>query len=69
MVGVEDGHEVRIEVATNDAKSWANSDEVGFAGEEAFVVGDLEVLIEKDFACITPRSGEQELDTFPNPNA
>lgn len=69
MAAAGSGQEVRIEVAADAAKSWADSNDVGFSGDEAFVVGGLAVLIEKDFSCITPRSDEEELDTYPNPNA
>ena len=51
------------------AAAWAVSDEVGFDGESALQIDELAVLIEKDFSCISPRSGEEEIDTFPNPNA
>ena len=60
---------VRIHVPQAQARAWAQSDEVGFAGEDPLAIDALEVLIEKDFTCITPRQGEEELDTFPNPNA
>ena len=60
---------VRINVPQTQARVWAQSDEVGFAGEDPLAIDALEVLIEKDFTCITPRQGEEELDTFPNPNA
>ncbi len=60
---------IRVEVPSEAARQWAASDEVGFTGDEPFTVGALEVLIEKDFTCIAPREGEEELDTYPNPNA
>ena len=65
------GNDVSIEVAVPPrlASHWAGSDEVGLDGEEPIKAGPLAILIEKDFTCITPRSGEEELDTFPNPNA
>ena len=63
------GHTITIEIPRLEASAWAESNEVGLAGEEPFMVGPLAVLIEKDFACITPRDGEEELDTYPNPNA
>ncbi len=62
------GFAITVEVPRDEASRWAQSDEVGFSGEDAFEVGDLAVLIEKDFTCITPRAGEEELDTYPNPN-
>ncbi len=64
----ESGFEINVEVPRDEASRWADSDEVGFSGEDAFEVGELAVLIEKDFTCITPREGEEELDTYPNPN-
>jgi hypothetical protein len=68
MESTDQGQQVRIEVVSADAQAWAGSDQVGFAGDEPLQIGPLEVLIEKDFTCITPREGDEELDTFPNPN-
>ncbi len=65
-----EGQAIRVEVPAEMATEWATSQtQVGFSGETPFAVGPLEILIEKDFTCITPREGEEELDTFPNPNA
>ena len=64
----DEGTTISVEVPKGRAATWAESDEVGFSGEDPFEVGALAVLIEKDFTCITPREGEEELDTFPNPN-
>ncbi len=63
------GHTITIEIPKGRAATWAESDEVGFSGDDAFDVGQIAILIEKDFSCVTPRNGEEELDTFPNPNA
>lgn len=61
---------LRVEVPAERAKDWAASETaVGLHGEEPHPVGPLTVLIEKDFTCLAPRAGEEELDTFPNPNA
>ncbi len=61
---------LRVEVPADRARAWAGDEtEVGLYGEEAHAVGPLAVLIEKDFTCLAPRAGEEELDTFPNPNA
>ena len=68
FVAVAGGQEILIEIATAQAQAWAASDQVGFSGEEAFSAGPLSILIEKDFTCITPREGDEELDTYPNPN-
>ncbi len=65
----DSGTTIRVTVPTDQAEHWAGSEEVGLTGQEPFQVGPLQVLIEKDFTCITPREGEEEIDTYPNPNA
>ena len=61
-------HIMQIKIPVGLASEWSGSDEVGLTGESAIQLGPLSVLIEKDFTCITPREGEEELDTYPNPN-
>jgi len=60
---------VRVNVDSQAATDWAISEEVDLDSEALKSVGLLSVLIEKDFACLVPREGEQELDTFLNPSA
>lgn len=50
--------------------TWANSEQVSIAGKQA-APGDatLSILVEKDFACLAPRDGEDESDMFPHPQA
>lgn len=49
---------------------WANSAQVSIAGEQRLDDGmPLAVLVEKDFACLAPREGEDEADMFPHPAA
>jgi hypothetical protein len=49
---------------------WANSAQVSVAGEQSLDDGAvLEILVEKDFACLTPREGENDADMFPHPGA
>ena len=63
------GQLMQISVPTDLAQNWARDETmVCLSGAEPFSVEALEVLIEKDFTCVTPRAGEEELDTFPNPN-
>ena len=57
-----------VEVPSAVAAEWSGSEVVGLAGDDAISMGPLQVLIEKDFTCVTPREGEEELDTYPNPN-
>jgi hypothetical protein len=60
-------HTTRIEihVASDVARAWATSETVGLEGANE----TLRVLVEKDFACLKDRPGEDDTDAFPNPNA
>ena len=44
------------------ARAWAVSNDVGIEAEQ----NQLKIIIEKDFACLSPR-GEEDSDTFENP--
>jgi hypothetical protein len=61
---------IRVTVPLADARAWATSDRVGIEAEQATAAeGEpLRLLIEKDFACLKPRTGEDDRDAFPNPN-
>ena len=51
------------------AREWAANETVGFEADQAIGAGlSLHILVEKDFACLTPRKGEDDADAFPNPN-
>ncbi len=47
------------------AAEWAANDVVGRQDR----AGEIDVLIEKDWACTTPRTGEDNAGTYPNPTA
>ena len=47
------------------AVHWASTEEVSLRGSQ----GDVEILVEKDFACLVPRDGEDDPDAYPNPLA
>lgn len=50
------------------ADKWCNSEDVGIeAFQQIGGSGKLSILVEKDFACLTPRAGDEDKDTFPNP--
>ncbi|MDH3589679.1 MAG: hypothetical protein OEQ74_09770 [Gammaproteobacteria bacterium] len=55
-----------LEVSLPDAvvQYWANSDEISLSARH----GPVSILIEKDFACLTPREGEDDSDAFPHPD-
>ena len=69
VVKINEGDDscINILVDENKAKQWAKSEEVGLFGTEPLVLGSLELLIEKDFACLNPRDGGEDSDSFPNP--
>lgn len=59
---------IEVEVPTELARTWLDTEQVGLAAEQQ--VGDggpLQILLEKDFACLKPREGEDDGDAFPNP--
>ena len=59
---------VRLPEAT--VLAWANSEQVSMHGEQQHKNGEiLDILVEKDFACLAPREGEDESDMFPHPGA
>ena len=50
--------------------SWSDSDEVSIAASQILDGGDqLNILVEKDFACLAPREGEDETDMYAHPEA
>jgi len=58
-----------IWVPKHAVDNWINSEQVGI--ESGQPIGDgrsLRILVEKDFACLTPRADEDEADAFPNPS-
>ncbi len=59
---------VEIRIPDQAARHWAGSNDVSLAGAQPIAAGDeLRILVEKDFACLAPREGEDESDNFENP--
>ena len=51
-----------------EVRQWASTEQVSIAANETLDDGDLlKILVEKDFACLAPREGEDESDIFPHP--
>lgn len=49
-------------------RQWASTDQVSIAADQRLEQNhELSILVEKDFACLTPREGEDESDMFPHP--
>jgi len=59
---------IGLRIPASTVNTWADSDQVSVSAEETLTANDtLTLLLEKDFACLTERSGEDESDMFPNP--
>ena len=58
-----DGGRIVVTVPAAEVASWTSTDRVGIEAD----AGQLKLLIEKDFACLSPRPGEDESDMFENP--
>jgi|688.fasta_scaffold1643293_2 hypothetical protein len=63
------GNILTVTLPTDAAQEWADSDENGIETSLDNGTGNnLKVFIEKDYACLTVRSNEDDTDAFPNPN-
>lgn len=48
--------------------AWATTEQVSIHGEQVLDDGEkLNILVEKDFACLAPRDGEDESDMYDHP--
>jgi len=59
---------VTVTVPKLQARHWTDSNQVTIENEQ--IIGDtktLKILIEKDFACLDRRYGEDDSDAFPHP--
>jgi hypothetical protein len=56
-----------VQIPQTIARQWAVTEEVSISGAQPLDDGELSILIEKDFACLTPREGEDDSDMFPHP--
>lgn len=63
-----ENNRITIFVPRAEANEWTNTAQIGLEYEQKIGGGKLlRVLIEKDFACLEPRLGENETDAFPHP--
>ena len=58
-----------IRFPSAEIERWARPDEVTMQAELPLGSERLELLVEKDFKCLSPRDGEDDADLFPNPGA
>jgi hypothetical protein len=57
-------------VPKDEARQWTQTNQVGICAAQS--TGEekrLEILIEKDYACLEERAGEDDSDAFPHPLA
>jgi hypothetical protein len=51
------------------AERWCGTDLVTLSASQPLAAGELRLVLEKDWACLAPREGEDESDNFPHPEA
>jgi Family of unknown function (DUF7009) len=51
------------------SQQWYGTDLVTLSASQAMSQGELRIVLEKDWACLTPREGEDESDNFRHPLA
>ena len=57
-----------VRVPEFDIRQWADSEQVSIHSAQNLDAGDeLRILVEKDFACLSPREDEDESDLYPHP--
>lgn len=62
------GSTLTICVPDASARDWISSEETGMHTEKQIDNGGrLQILVERDFACLSPRQGEDDKDTFEHP--
>ena len=63
-----DGTTLAVQLPAETVARWAGSEQVSISGEQRLDGEDhLALLVEKDFACLAPREGEDESDMFAHP--
>lgn len=65
------GERLVVRMPATEIAAWAGDDTaVTLRGELALPAGgDLKLLVEKDFRCLSPREGEDQSDLFSNPGS
>jgi hypothetical protein len=62
-----EGTRVAVILPAAEVREWARSEEEGVYGEVAISGGQLEIAVEKDWACLDKSDGDNA-DTYPNPH-
>jgi len=65
-----EGDTVTITIPSAVMRAWSDPAEVSIHGSQALGEDEvLKILVEKDFACLEPREGEDQENLFPNPGS
>ena len=63
-------NKITVRLPESAVGAWAASEQVSITGEQQYKSGEqLSILVEKDYACLAPREGEDESDMYPHPAA
>ena len=62
-------NQLAIVAPESQLRAWAQSDRVTLDCPQRDPANEPTILVEKDFACLTPRPGDDDADTFPHPAA
>lgn len=60
---------ITVRLPETSVLAWASSSQVSIQGDQLLDDAKLSILVEKDFACLAPRPGEDEADMYPHPSA
>jgi hypothetical protein len=58
------GTTITVHVPASAAEQWTGSEDIGIETSDS---GGTKIIIEKDFACLKPRAGEDTDDHYPHP--
>jgi hypothetical protein len=59
---------VEIQIPEGAARQWCTTPLVTLEREQPVPGGTLRIVLEKDYACLAPRSDEDESDNYPHPD-
>jgi hypothetical protein len=60
---------VEVRIPESTAREWCTTELVTLSHEQPLPQGALRITLEKDWACLAPRSDEDESDNFPHPES
>jgi Family of unknown function (DUF7009) len=60
---------IDIRVPRELSTRWCDTDLVTLSASQPVAAGELRIVLEKDWACLAPREGEDESDNFPHPRS